>query len=186
MLDTAGGPAAGKHLDDHPAGAARAVAGRLPAPGDDAAAVVRPVRRPAAVVAEGQLIRHRRRVTAMSLRPGLRGVVEAVVGRADTAPALGSGEVAVLGTPRVLALLEAATVRAVAGHLAPGSTTVGTRVELDHRAPTRVGVTVRAEAELSSVSGTRLTFDVALRAGETLAARGRIVRVVVDAASFDR
>lgn len=122
----------------------------------------------------------------MSLQVGLRGVEEAVVGAADTAQALGSGEMDVLGTPRVLALLEAATVRAVAGHLEPGRTTVGTRVELDHRAPTPVGTRVRAEAELIEVAGDRLSFDVVLHAGAGLAARGRITRVVVAAATFGR
>lgn len=122
----------------------------------------------------------------MSLVAGLRGAVESVVTAADTAAALGSGEVAVLGTPRVLALAEAATVRAIAGHLAPGRTTVGARVELDHLAPTPVGTEVRAEAELTEVTGSRLVFDVVLRAGEVLAARGRIARIVVDAATFGR
>lgn len=120
----------------------------------------------------------------MSLEPGLRGVVDAVVGPADTASALGSGEVAVLGTPRVLALLEAATVRAVRGQLGPGATTVGARVELDHRAPTTVGATVRAEAELTEVAGNRFSFDVVLLVGDEVVARGRIARVVVHAASF--
>ena len=67
---------------------------------------------------------------------------------ADTARALGSGDVDVLGTPRALALAEAATVRAAAASLTPGQTTVGTHVELDHLAPSPVGATVRAEAQL--------------------------------------
>ncbi len=120
----------------------------------------------------------------MSITRGLRGSVAVVVTEADTAAALGSGEVAVLGTPRVLALAEAATLRAMAGHLEPGHTTVGARVELDHLAPTPVGAEVRAEAELTGVSGQRLVFDVVLWAGDLMAARGRIVRVLVAAGSF--
>jgi predicted thioesterase len=84
------------------------------------------------------------------------------VTEADTARALGSGDVDVLGTPRALALAEAATLRAAAASLAPGQTTVGTRVELDHLAPSPVGATVRADAELVYRSGRRLTFDVRL------------------------
>lgn len=120
----------------------------------------------------------------MPITPGLRGSAATVVAEADTAVALGSGDVSVLGTPRVLALAEAATVGALAGHLQPGETTVGARVELDHLAPTPVGSAVRAEAELTEVSGARLIFDVVLRAGDVVAARGRIVRVVVSAAAF--
>ena len=50
----------------------------------------------------------------------------------DTATALGSGDVAVLATPRLLAWLEAATVAAAADVVGPGETSVGTRVELEH------------------------------------------------------
>ena len=74
--------------------------------------------------------------------PGLTAQVELTVTDADTAQAVGSGDVPVLGTPRVLALAEAATVAATAVGMPPGSTTVGTRVELEHLAPTVVGRTV--------------------------------------------
>jgi predicted thioesterase len=129
----------------------------------------------------------------MTVPAGLRGVVEAVVGPADTARALGSGDVDVLGTPRVLALVEAATVAAVAGALRPGQTTVGSRVELDHLAPTRPGTAVRAEALLVAVTGRRLTFEVTLaEAGAPagtdpagrLVARGTVLRAVVDRNGF--
>ena len=84
----------------------------------------------------------------MELEPGLSARVALTVGEADTAQTLGSGDVPVLGTPRVLALCEAATVRATARYLPPGTTTVGTRVELEHLAATPVGGTVTAEARL--------------------------------------
>ena len=120
----------------------------------------------------------------MTLFAGLRGTVDAVVGAADTALALGSGEVEALGTPRVLALVEAATVAAVAGRLDAGSTTVGSRVELDHLAPTPVGAAVRAEAVLAEVTGRRLGFAVTLTQDGRVVARGTVVRVVVDRARF--
>ena len=75
----------------------------------------------------------------MQLQPGLSARVELTVTDADTAQALGSGDVPVLATPRVLALAEAATVAALAARLDTGQTTVGTRVELDHVAATAVG-----------------------------------------------
>jgi predicted thioesterase len=114
----------------------------------------------------------------------MAGSVEAVVGPADTARALGSGDVDVLGTPRVLALLEAATVAAVASALDAGSTTVGSRVEVDHLAPTAVGVPVRAEAVLAQVDGRRLTFTATLVADGRVVARGTVLRAVVDRARF--
>jgi predicted thioesterase len=115
----------------------------------------------------------------MPLSPGLRGVVDATVGSADTAVALGSGEVEMLGTPRVLALVEAATVAAVAGALDRGDTSVGSRVELDHLAPSRVGAAVRAEAVLAEVAGRRLTFAVTVEQDGRVVARGAVTRVVV-------
>ncbi len=73
---------------------------------------------------------------------GLRATVTAEVTDADTAQALGSGDVPVLGTPRLLALAEAASVAAVAPHLASGQTTVGTAVSLEHSRPSPVGTAV--------------------------------------------
>ncbi len=69
----------------------------------------------------------------MNLQPGLRSSVRIVVTEADTAIAIGSGDVPVLATPRLLALAEAAAVRAVAAALADGQTSVGTAAELKHR-----------------------------------------------------
>lgn len=120
----------------------------------------------------------------MPLAPGLSAEIELRVSPADTARALGSGDVPVLGTPRVLALCEEACVRALAGQLAPGQTSVGTRVELDHRAPTPVGATVRARATLEAVEGRRLRFRVALREGSKTLAEGSLLRALVDRDRF--
>ena len=97
------------------------------------------------------------------LAVGLRASVRAVVGHPDTAAALGSGDVPVLGTPRLLALAEAATVAAVAPHLAPGQTTVGTAVTLEHRRASPVGSGLVIEAELTEVDGRRLVFSFIAR-----------------------
>jgi predicted thioesterase len=120
----------------------------------------------------------------MTLQAGLTGRVRLTVGPADTAAALGSGDVDVLGTPRVVALAEQATVAALDGHLADRYTSVGTRVEIEHRVPTVVGRTVDAEARLVSVEGRKLTFAVAVREGAQTVAEGRVERVVVDRARF--
>src|SRR5919199_5587096 len=112
--------------------------------------------------------------------PGLSARVELTVTDADTAQTLGSGDVPVLGTPRVLALVEAATVGATANRLPPGAATVGTRIELEHRAPTVVGRTVIAEARLAKADGRRLTFEVSVRDGDDVVAEGRVERGVVD------
>lgn len=116
--------------------------------------------------------------------PGLTARVELTVTDADTAQAVGSGDVPVLGTPRVLALAEAATVAATAIRMPPGQTTVGLRVELDHRAPTPVGRTVVAQARLAKVDGRRLLFEVTVTDGGQTVAEARIERVLVDRQRF--
>jgi fluoroacetyl-CoA thioesterase len=118
------------------------------------------------------------------LPPGLTAQVALTVTDADTAQAMGSGDVPVLGTPRVLALAEAATVAATARRMPTDATTVGTRVELEHRLPTPVGRTVVAHAELSSVDGSRLVFTVTVTDGDAVVARGTVERMLVDRHRF--
>jgi predicted thioesterase len=120
------------------------------------------------------------------ITPGLSARVELTVTDADTAQALGSGDVPVLGTPRALALAEAATVAATATRMPPGTTSVGARVELEHKVATAVGRTVVAEGRLAKVDGRRLLFEVTIRDGETVVAEARIERVLVDRHAFVR
>ena len=107
------------------------------------------------------------------------------VSSADTALALGSGSVPVLGTPRLLALCEEAAVKAVEAGLDETSTTVGVQVMLDHVGPSPIGRQVTAEATLEKVAGRKLYFTVAARDDRGgLVAAGRVTRVVVNEAQF--
>ena len=115
---------------------------------------------------------------------GVSGSVELAVTTADTAVALRSGDVPVLATPRVVGLCEEATVIALAGQLDPTETTVGTRVELTHLAPIRVGSIVRASATLEKTEGRRLIFSVTVTDHAGLVAAGKITRVVVNTQQF--
>jgi predicted thioesterase len=118
------------------------------------------------------------------IEPGLQATVEETVTEEMTAERLGSGDVPVLGTPAVLALVEAAAVAAVADHLEPGKTTVGASVELEHVAPTAVGVEVAATAALREVDGRRLRFGFEVTDLAGPIARGTHLRVVVDRRRF--
>ena len=120
----------------------------------------------------------------MPLHPGLSAEVALTVTDADTALAIGSGTVPVLATPRVVALCEETSVKAVENDLAPGTTTVGMRVQLDHLAPTAVGQTVSCEATLESMAGRRVTFTVSVNDARGLVAAGKITRVIVDTDRF--
>jgi len=115
----------------------------------------------------------------MSLGPGLCASVTLVVEETDTAIAMGSGDVPVLATPRVIALAEQASIEALAAEMKPGTTTVGYEVQLAHLSPTPVGGKVTAEATLESMEGRRLTFRVSVNDARGLVAAGRVTRVVV-------
>jgi predicted thioesterase len=123
-------------------------------------------------------------VALEKLRAGLTAQVERTVDHDDTAERWGSGLVPVLGTPSLVALMENAAVRALEGHLPPGRTSVGGRMDVHHLSPTPVGMRVRACAELSQVDGRRLVFEV--QAWDEVEQIGRATheRFVVDKAAF--
>ena len=121
----------------------------------------------------------------MAPRPGLSATITMQVTDADTALAFHSGDVEVLATPRVVALAEEASIKAIDGSLEKGMTTVGYRVQFDHLSPVAPGGAVQAEATLETVEGKRLTFRVSVTDTHGgLVAAGRITRVSVERARF--
>jgi predicted thioesterase len=110
---------------------------------------------------------------------GAAASVSIVVGNEDTATAFGSGDVEVLATPRVVALVEEAAVAAIADHLDPATTSVGIRIDLRHIAPSPVGSEVSAVAEVTAVQGRKITFAVAASMGGDVVATGSHDRVIV-------
>lgn len=129
----------------------------------------------------------------MALAPGLRAFVRIVVAEADTAMALGSGDVPVLGTPRLLALAEAAAVAAIRPSLEPGQTSVGTSAVMEHIRPSPPGAEVVVEAELTEVDGRRLVFRFmarheplpgSLADHDVVVGAGTLERVIVDRDRF--
>jgi fluoroacetyl-CoA thioesterase len=118
------------------------------------------------------------------LTSGSTGTIELLVEEADTAVALRSGTLLVLATPRVVALVEEASMAAVGDALEDGQTTVGMKVQLDHLAPTALGRTVVAESTIEAISGRRITFQVSVSDDRGLVAVGRVTRVIVDVERF--
>jgi fluoroacetyl-CoA thioesterase len=109
--------------------------------------------------------------------------VSHTVSSADTAAELGSGDLAVLGTPRVLAWCEEATCAAL--ELDPTQTSVGTRVDLEHLAASPVGAEVTATATVIHTDGRLVRFQVTAHdAAGALLASGEIRRVIVDRERF--
>ncbi len=121
----------------------------------------------------------------MTVQPGAQALVQHRVGDDDTARALGSGDLDVLATPRLLAWCEHASVESLAGSLDAASSTVGTRVELAHLRASPVGAAVTVRADLVHVDGRLLRFDVVAEDAEGLVlGHGQVTRLVVDRARF--
>jgi fluoroacetyl-CoA thioesterase len=129
----------------------------------------------------------------MGLAPGLTSYVRIVVADADTAVAVGSGDVPVLATPRLLALAEAAAVAATAAGLGSGMTSVGTSAVIEHKRPSPVGAEVVVESELTEVDGRRLVFRFIARQeqpappaadADVVVGAGTLERVLVDRERF--
>ena len=105
---------------------------------------------------------------------------------ADTAVAVGSGDVSVLATPRLIAWMEAATVQSAVAFLETGQTTVGTAVRIEHRRATRVGGSIEiTSTPPREAYGRRMTFIVqAIDGSGQVVAAGEIDRMIVDRDRF--
>ncbi len=124
-------------------------------------------------------------MTPPPVLPGLTATMTYRVGGDDTAWALGSGALEVLGTPRLLAWMESATCSALAGQLASGESSVGTRVTLEHLKASSVGEPVTVCATVQHVDGRLVRFEVvATQADGQVMGHAEITRVVVDERRF--
>ena len=120
------------------------------------------------------------------IEAGLEATVEEIVTESMTASALGSGDVPVLGTPAILALVERAACAAIERRLGDGETSVGSWVELSHLAPTPVGREVTARAKLTEATGRKLAFEFTVSDGSGRVATGTHRRVIVPREEFLR
>jgi fluoroacetyl-CoA thioesterase len=117
--------------------------------------------------------------------PGLAGTAEIVVGPEHTAPFVGSGRIAVLATPVMINLFEAAALAAVEHLLPAGHQSLGIKLDVSHTAATPVGLRVTATAEVLDVEGRTVTFRVEARDEFEPIGGGSHQRVVVSVARFD-
>jgi predicted thioesterase len=120
------------------------------------------------------------------IEPGLTGTAELVVGREHTAPHVGSGAVAVLATPVMINLMEAAALAAIEALLPAGYQSLGIHLEVRHFAATPVGLRLMAAAEVMAVEGRTIAFRVEARDERERVGEGTHQRVVVDVARFDQ
>ena len=114
----------------------------------------------------------------------LKHTSELTVSEAITAIQVGSGDMPVLATPMMMALMENAAMLAVKDELPDGCTTVGGHIESSHLKPSKIGDKVTATAEVTKVDGKKIEFKVAAYSGDTLLGEGTHLRFVVDREKF--
>jgi predicted thioesterase len=115
---------------------------------------------------------------------GLKHTSELMVTDAVTAIHMGSGDMPVLATPAMMALMENAAMLAVANDLPEGCTTVGGYIASSHLKPSKVGDRVTATAEVVKVDGKKIEYKVSAYSGDVLIGEGSHLRFIVDRDRF--
>ena len=118
------------------------------------------------------------------LEKGLKHISRTVVQPDNFALTMGSGDLPVLATPALVALMENAAMLAVAAELPEGATTVGAKMDMTHVRPSGEGEEVHAEATLVEVEGRKLTFSLVARDSADVIGEGTHIRYIVDRAKF--
>ena len=118
------------------------------------------------------------------MEKGLTYTSKVMVSQENLAKTIGSGDLAVLATPAMAALMENAAMNAVAAELPEGSTTVGSMIQITHSRPSGVGETIEATATLQEVEGRKLVFSVEARDSKGIIGEGSHIRYIVDSQRF--
>lgn len=115
---------------------------------------------------------------------GLTHTSTLIVTAQDTALYQGSGDMEVLATPRMMALMENAAMLAVKDELPEGSTTVGGHIESSHLRPSKVGTEITATATVTKVEGKKIYFDIKAQMNDVIIGEGTHLRFIVDREKF--
>ncbi|MBR5763637.1 MAG: thioesterase family protein [Bacteroidaceae bacterium] len=118
------------------------------------------------------------------IETGQKHTSELTVTEDVTAVKIGSGDMPVLATPAMLALMENAAMLAVADSLTDGETTVGGHIESSHLKPSKIGDKITATAEVIKVDGKKIEFKVSAHSNDVLLGEGTHLRFIVDRNKF--
>ena len=118
------------------------------------------------------------------LQPGLTYTCIRTVEEHHLAAHVGSGDLRVLSTPSMIALMEEAAMRCVAPHLNDNQTTVGGHISASHLKPTAHGRSITATATLSAIEGRKLQFTVTANDEDGVIGKGEHTRFIVDREKF--
>jgi predicted thioesterase len=113
---------------------------------------------------------------------GVRGEAEEVVEHRHTLNSHNPALPLIYSTPNMIGLMEWAASNALLPYCDPGEISVGTAINIEHRAPTTVGARVKTQAVLESVSGRFYVFRVSAHNGTAEIGRGTVTRAFVNPA----
>ena len=122
----------------------------------------------------------------MALETGIKGTGSLTVSEAVTAKTMGSGTLDVLATPAMIALIEETAWKSVADHLDEGQATVGTKLSVEHIAPTPLGMKVECRTELVEIDRRRLVFSVEVSDEKEAIGKGIHERFIISAGKFQQ
>lgn len=120
----------------------------------------------------------------MEITVGMKGEVSTLAERSDTALEVGSGDLLVYATPCMAAMMEGAACEAIAECLPDSKTSVGTELNIKHISATPVGLEVRAEAEVTAVEGSTVSFKLTAWDEAGVIGEGTHKRVIISRERF--
>lgn len=118
------------------------------------------------------------------LQIGIKGHLEKCVEDQFSAKKVGSGELEVLSTPMMIALIEETAWKSTAPYLEEGTTTVGTKIDISHLSATPIGLNIICDTELIEIDNRRLVFKVNVRDEKTKIGEGIHERFIVNKEKF--
>lgn len=122
---------------------------------------------------------------SISIKIGSEYTSRITVDKNKTALYIGSGDIEVLSTPSMIALMENAAMNSVASQLPENFTTVGGYIETKHIKPSQVGEKIFATAVLINVENKKLTFNIkAFQENGELIGEGTHIRYIINKDTF--
>lgn len=115
---------------------------------------------------------------------GMKYTVKHTVEADDTARAVGSGELEVLATPKMCALMEESAYKCISAELEAGASSVGTSLSIKHLSATPVGMCVTATATVTEVDNRRIVFHLSASDEAGLIGEGTHERFIVYSEKF--
>jgi len=121
---------------------------------------------------------------AKQVPPGIRGQAEETVEHKHTLSYHNASLPPIYSTPNMIGLMEWAAANAMLPFLDEGEISVGTAINIEHRAPTAIGARVKTEAVLESHDERFYVFRVSAHNGVTEIGRGTVTRAIVNPAKL--